>query len=316
MKIFKSLDEIKRDDCCILTTGTFDGVHRGHQAIIKNLQYSVSRDNECVTIVTFEPHPQFVIKSPQKNGLKLLTTIEEKILILEDLKIDRLIIVPFTEKFAQLSSQQFIENILVKKIGFKKIVIGYDHAFGKNRQGNYEILEQLRQKYGYSIVVLSAFSLDGVIVSSTKIRKLLLTGKVELASKYLGRNYRLKGKVIRGEGRGRTFNIPTANIEPVSREKLIPKDGIYAAWARLGGQVYKAVLYIGTKPTFAFNRRTIELHIFNFSGNLYGQTLEIEFKTRIRDDFHFEHVEQLIKQVEKDKEKTLEILTNENLSIM
>ncbi len=316
MKIFKSLDEIKRDDCCILTTGTFDGVHRGHQAIIKNLQYSVSRDNECVTIVTFEPHPQFVIKSPQKNGLKLLTTIEEKILILEDLKIDRLIIVPFTEKFAQLSSQQFIENILVKKIGFKKIVIGYDHAFGKNRQGNYEILEQLRQKYGYSIVVLSAFSLDGVIVSSTKIRKLLLTGKVELASKYLGRNYRLKGKVIRGEGRGRTFNIPTANIEPVSREKLIPKDGIYAAWARLGGQVYKAVLYIGTKPTFAFNRRTIELHIFNFSGNLYGQTLEIEFKTRIRDDFHFEHVEQLIKQVEKDKEKTLEILTNENLSVM
>ena len=316
MKIFKSLDEIKRDDCCILTTGTFDGVHRGHQAIIKNLQYSVSQDNECVTIVTFEPHPQFVIKSPQKNGLKLLTTIEEKILILEDLKIDRLIIVPFTEKFAQLSSQQFIENILVKKIGFKKIVIGYDHAFGKNRQGNYEILEQLRQKYGYSIVVLSAFSLDGVIVSSTKIRKLLLTGKVELASKYLGRNYRLKGKVIRGEGRGRTFNIPTANIEPVSREKLIPKDGIYAAWARLGGQVYKAVLYIGTKPTFAFNRRTIELHIFNFSGNLYGQTLEIEFKTRIRDDFHFEHVEQLIKQVEKDKEKTLEILTNENLSVM
>ena len=316
MKIFKSLDEIKRDDCCILTTGTFDGVHRGHQAIIKNLQYSVSRDNECVTIVTFEPHPQFVIKSPQKNGLKLLTTIEEKILILEDLKIDRLIIVPFTEKFAQLSSQQFIENILVKKIGFKKIVIGYDHAFGKNRQGNYEILEQLRQKYGYSIVVLSAFSLDGVIVSSTKIRKLLLTGIVELASKYLGRNYRLKGKVIRGEGRGRTFNIPTANIEPVSREKLIPKDGIYAAWARLGGQVYKAVLYIGTKPTFAFNRRTIELHIFNFSGNLYGQTLEIEFKTRIRDDFHFEHVEQLIKQVEKDKEKTLEILTNENLSVM
>ena len=316
MKIFKSLDEIKRDDCCILTTGTFDGVHRGHQAIIKNLQYSVSRDNECVPIVTFEPHPQFVIKSPQKNGLKLLTTIEEKILILEDLKIDRLIIVPFTEKFAQLSSQQFIENILVKKIGFKKIVIGYDHAFGKNRQGNYEILEQLRQKYGYSIVVLSAFSLDGVIVSSTKIRKLLLTGKVELASKYLGRNYRLKGKVIRGEGRGRTFNIPTANIEPVSREKLIPKDGIYAAWARLGGQVYKAVLYIGTKPTFAFNRRTIELHIFNFSGNLYGQTLEIEFKTRIRDDFHFEHVEQLIKQVEKDKEKTLEILTNENLSVM
>lgn len=311
MNIFRSLDEIKRDDCCILTTGTFDGVHRGHQSIIKNLHDSVSQDNECVTIVTFEPHPQFVVKSSTKNDLKLLTTIEEKISILENMKIDRLIIVPFTEEFAQLSSQQFIENILVKKIGFKKIVIGYDHAFGKNRQGNYEILEQLRQKYGYSIMVLSAFSLGGVIVSSTKIRKLLLTGKVELAAKYLGRNYRLSGKVIRGEGRGHTFNIPTANIEPVSREKLIPKDGIYAAWARLEGQVYKAVLYIGIKPTFAFNNRTIELHIFNFSGNLYGQTLEIEFKTKIRDDFHFKHVEQLIKQIEKDKEKTLEILANQ-----
>ncbi len=175
-------------------------------------------------------------------------------------------------------------------------------------------MEQLSQQYHYSIIVLPAFSLNRVIISSTKIRKLLAIGDVELAAKYLGRNYRLAGRVIKGEGRGRTLNIPTANIEPVSSEKLIPKDGIYAVRARLGGQVFKAVLYIGTKPTFSFRDRTIELHIFDFSGNLYGQTLEIEFKARIRDDYYFEQVEELIKQIEKDKGQALAILADQNLS--
>jgi len=308
MKIFRSLDDVPRENNCILTTGTYDGVHQGHQSIIETMHKSVSQDNECVTIVTFEPHPQFVIKSPKRNGLKVLTSIDEKIAILRDLKVDRLIVIPFDEEFARMSSKQFIENILVNKIGFKKIIIGYDHAFGKNRQGNYEILEQLSNNYNYSIIVLPAFSLNGVIISSTKIRKLLSIGDVELAAKYLGRNYCLTGTVVKGEGRGRTLNIPTANIKPVSSEKLIPKDGIYAARARWGDQIYNAVLYIGTKPTFCFNNRVIEVHIFDFSGNLYGQDLEIEFRARIRDDCHFEQVEKLIKQIEQDKQKTLEIL--------
>lgn len=311
MKIFRSLDDVQRDDCCILTTGTFDGVHLGHQSIIKNLQDSVSQQNECVTIVTFEPHPQFIVRSAKRNGLKLLTTVDEKISILEGLGIDRLIIIPFDEKFAQLSSQEFIENILVKKIGFKKIIIGYDHAFGKNRQGNYEILKRLSEKYDYSIMVVPAFSLNGVTISSTKIRKLLSIGDVELAAQYLGRNYRLTGKVIKGEGRGRTIKIPTANIEPIASEKLIPKDGIYAVWARQGDQKYKGVLYIGMKPTFAFNNRTIELHIFDFSGDLYDQVLEIQFQARIRDDYYFKQIDKLIEQIENDKAKTLEILTQD-----
>ena len=311
MRIFRSLDDVRRDNNCILTTGTFDGVHLGHQSIIETLHRSISHQNECVTIVTFEPHPHFVVKSSQKNDLKLLTTLDEKISILQALIIDRLIIIPFDEKFAQLSSQQFIENILIDKIGFKKIVIGYDHAFGKNRQGNYEILAQLGQRYNYSIIVLPPFSLDGVIISSTRIRKLLLSGDVEQAAKYLGRNYCLTGKVIKGEGRGHTLNIPTANIKPFSSEKLIPKDGIYAVWARLGERKFKAVLYIGSKPTFSYKDRTIELYIFNFSGNLYGHHLEIEFKARIRDDYYFDKVENLIEQIENDKKKTLEILTND-----
>ena len=312
MKIFTSLDDVQRDENCILTTGTFDGVHLGHQTIISSLRQSVGHQNECVTIVTFEPHPQFVVKSPQKNNLKLLTTIEEKIAILQKLNVDRLIILPFDEKFAQLTSQQFIEKILVQGIGFKKIVIGYDHAFGKDRQGNYQILEQLRQKYNYSIIALPAFSLDGVIISSTRIRQLLLSGDVELAAKYLGRNYCLTGKVIKGEGRGRTLKIPTANLEPLSDKKLIPKDGIYAVWARLGQQKLKAVLYIGFKPTFNYNSRTIELHIFDFEGDLYGKNMEIEFKAKIRDDYHFNDVKKLIEQVEIDKARTLKILINDH----
>ena len=311
MKIFRSLDDIQKNDNCVLTTGTFDGVHLGHQSIIRTLHDSVSDQNECVTIVTFEPHPQFVVKSPQKNNLRLLTTIEEKIEILQNLNVDRIIIVPFDEQFAQLSSHEFIEKILVQRIGFKKIIIGYDHAFGKDRQGNLEILEQLSKKYNYSIVVLPPFAVNGEIISSTKIRNLLSKGDVESAAKYLGRNYRLAGEVITGEGRGRTINIPTANLKPLSRDKLIPKDGIYAVWAELENQKFKAVLYIGVKPTFAYYQQTIELHIFDFSGDLYGEIIEIEFRAKIRDDHHFDRIEKLIEQIEIDKQRTLQILTNE-----
>ena len=308
MKIFRSLDEIRRNDNCVLTTGTFDGVHLGHQSIIETLIKSVYHQGECSTIVTFEPHPQFVVRSPKRDNLRLLTTIDEKISILERSKIDRLIILPFDQNFAQLSSEEFIENILIKKIGFNKIIIGYDHAFGKDRQGNYEILKELSKKYNYSITVMPPLSVDGVIVSSTGIRKLLGNGSVELAAKCLGRNYHLSGSVIRGEGRGKTLNIPTANIKPIAIEKLIPKDGVYAVWAKFENQKFKAVLYIGTKPTFFNKDRSIELHLFSFSGNLYGKKLEIEFKAKIRDDCYFEKVEKLIKQIEIDKQKTLEIL--------
>lgn len=310
MKIYRSLDDVQKNDNCILTTGTFDGVHLGHQSIIRTLHNSKSHQNECVTIVTFEPHPQFVVKSPQKNNLKLLTTIEEKISILEDLNIDRIIILPFDKNFAQLSSKEFIEKILVKRIGFKKIIIGYDHAFGKDRQGNNEILELLSKRYHYSIVVLPPFSVNGVIISSTKIRHLLSSGDVERAAEFLGRNYRLSGEVVKGEGRGRTLNIPTANVKPLSSDKLIPKDGIYAVWAHQGDKKYKAVLYIGFKPTFSYHRQSIELHIFDFSGDLYGKIIDIEFKAKIRDDYHFDRIEKLIEQIEIDKQRTLQILTN------
>lgn len=310
MEIFRDLAELQRNNNSVITTGTFDGVHCGHQSIIRKLHEMTRQESGCTTIVTFEPHPQFVVKQHKKTGLKLLTTIDEKIAVFEHLNIDRLIVLTFDSTFARLSSREFIENILVKKIGFKKIIIGYDHAFGRDRQGNQEILEELSQKYHYSIIVVPPFSMDGVVISSTRIRNLLLSGDVELATKFLGRQYRIYGSVIPGEGRGRTLNVPTANIKPSSADKLIPGDGIYAVWAQLSDQKFKGVLYIGSKPTFQYNERSIELHIFDFTGDLYGQSIEIEFVTKIRDDYHFDKVEHLIKQIELDKQKTLEILTN------
>ncbi|MDZ7332038.1 MAG: bifunctional riboflavin kinase/FAD synthetase [candidate division KSB1 bacterium] len=308
MKIFRNLDDVEHEANCVITTGTFDGVHLGHQSIIRTLHESASQRQGCVTIVTFEPHPQFVVKLAEKNGLRLLTTIEEKIDILEQYQIDRLIIIPFDIKFAQLSSRQFIEQILVNKIGFQTIVIGYDHAFGKDRQGNFEVLNQLSHQYNYEIVVCPPFTLDGVIISSTKIRKLLASGAVEQAARFLGRNYRMAGTVVPGEGRGRTLNIPTANLSPVSEQKLIPQDGIYAVWAKLQSERYPGVLYIGSKPTFAYQHQTIELHILDFSGNLYGKKIEIEFVSRIRDDQQFDSASQLVERIERDKATARAIL--------
>ncbi len=311
MEIVRNLEKLRHDNNCIITTGTFDGVHRGHQSIIDILCENAKQIKGCTTIITFEPHPQFVIKRDQKNELKLLTTIDEKIAIFESLAIDRLIVLEFDEEFARLSSHDFIESVLIHKIGFQKIIIGYDHAFGRDRQGNQKILEELSKRYHFSIDVVPPFSSGGTIISSTQIRRLLRDGDIKQATNFLGRDYQLTGSVIKGEGRGRTLNIPTANLKPNSSEKLIPGDGIYAVWAHLQDQWHKAVLYIGSRPTFAHQDRSIELHVFDFSGNLYGATITVKFKAKIRDDCQFDTIEALLKQIENDKKKTLAILVKD-----
>ncbi len=308
MKIVRNLDAVEKIENCVLTTGTYDGLHLGHQSIIKKLTQVANANGACSTVVTFEPHPQFVVKSKKDNKLKLLTTLEEKISIFEQLDLDRLIIVPFTEEFSKLSSEQFIEDILINKIGFNKIIIGYDHAFGKNREGNFKILEKLSNMHSFSIIRMDAFPKNGVVVSSTKIRKLLTQGNVNQAARFLGRNYQLKGKIILGEGRGHIFKIPTANLEPLSPKKMIPARGIYAGWVEYSNKIYKAVIYIGTKPTFDYDKLSIEVFIFDFTGQLYGEHLTIQFEQKIRDDKKFNTAENLYKQIELDKQQTLEIL--------
>ena len=308
MEIFSRLEDIEQNRNCVLTTGTFDGVHLGHQTIIKELIDSARKANACATVVTFDPHPQFVVKQKQKIALKLLSSMDEKIARLEDMGVDRLIIIPFTVSFSKLSSGEFIENILIKKIGLNRIIIGYDHAFGKDRTGEYEIIKEFIKRYNFSIVRMPPFSKEDVVISSTIIRKLLSNGAVAEAANYLGRYYKITGKVISGEGRGKHFSVPTANIVPVFDKKLIPQNGIYAGCVKLQNKKYRAVIYIGKKPTFSYNKLSFEIYMFNFSGNIYNEILDVEFIEKIRNDLKFENAKKLYTQIEEDKKKTLEIL--------
>ena len=308
MEIITSLENIKQNTNCVLTTGTFDGVHLGHQTIINELVESTRSTNTCATVVTFEPHPQFVVKQKKKTSLRLLTSIDEKKKILEELGVDRLIIIPFTIPFSKLSSAEFIEKILINKIGLNKIIIGYDHAFGKDRTGEYEIIKKFSKIFDFSVVRMDPYSKNGVIISSTVIRKLISDGAVAEAAEYLGRYYQISGKVISGEGRGKQFSVPTANIIPLNDKKIIPKDGIYAGWVELRKNIYKAVIYIGKKPTFTYNNLSFEVYLFDFSSNIYDETLQVKFTKKIRDDIKFENPKKLYEQIELDKRKTLEIL--------
>ena len=310
MEIISNLEYLKANKNCIITTGTFDGVHLGHQSIINKLHDTAAKTRACSTVVTFEPHPQFVLIKNRETELKLLTTLKEKIAIFEKLKIDRLVILPFTNELSNLTSEEFIENILIKKIGFNSIILGYDHAFGRDRSGNIKVLERLREKYDYSIIQMPPFSIGYTIISSTKIRRLISSGNVSLAAKYLGRKYKFAGRVIKGEGRGKIFSTPTANISPLSDKKLIPQDGIYAGWVIFKNTKYKTIIYIGEKPTFSYKNLSIEAHLFNFDGNIYNELIEVEFTEKIRDDFKFDNAEKLYEQIERDKKKTLEILSN------
>ena len=310
MEIISNLEDLRHKKNCVITTGTFDGIHLGHQTIINKLHDIAVKTKVCSTVVTFEPHPQFVLKLNRETELKLLTTLKEKIIIFENLQIDRLVILPFTNELSNLTSEEFIENILVKKIGFSSIIFGYDHAFGKDRSGNIEVLKKLGQRYNYSIIQMTPFSIGDTIISSTKIRRLISSGNVTLAAKYLGRKYKLTGKVIKGEGRGKIFSTPTANISPLSDKKLIPQNGIYAGWVKFKNKKYKTVIYIGEKPTFSSKNLSIELHLFDFVGNLYDKLLDVEFAAKIRNDIKFDNAEKLYEQIEFDKKKTLEILSN------
>ncbi len=309
MKIITELEDITKNDNCVMTIGTFDGVHLGHQAIIKKLLSEAAEKNVQTTVVTFEPHPQFVVNPERQTKLRLLTTLEEKINIFEKQKIDRLVILPFTKELSEVSSTDFIENILVHKIGFRSIIIGYDHAFGKSRSGNYFVLKSLQAKHGYSILQMEPFSANDIIISSTKIRKMISEGDVAGAEIFLGRHYQMKGKVIYGEGRGKRFATPTANFLPLSDKKIIPQNGIYAGWTIHEGKKVESVIYIGTKPTFNYGQLSIEIHLFQFNENLYDKPIEIAFKQKIRDDVKFESKESLYRQIEIDKQMAMEILS-------
>ncbi|MGN7988325.1 bifunctional riboflavin kinase/FAD synthetase [Pedobacter sp. 22226] len=325
MKIYNNLSEFKKLDNAIVTIGTFDGVHFGHQKIIKQLVEKAKAENGESVILTFFPHPRMII-DPENQDLKMINTINEKAEILKGLGVDHLIITPFTRDFSNQLPEDYIKNTLVNNIGTKHIIIGYDHRFGKDRSGNLSDLKAAGLHFGFTVEEIMEQDIHDVAVSSTKIRQALLAGDVGLANDYLGYPFSIFGRVIKGDKIGRTIGFPTANIFVEETYKLIPGDGIYAVTVEIESEVqspesevntsniqpsafnlqaYQGMAYIGQRPTINGMTRNIEVNIFDFNQEIYGQDIKMNFLKFLRHDVKFTGLEALTVQLQKDKEATL-----------
>jgi riboflavin kinase/FMN adenylyltransferase len=310
VKLYTNIDQFKAK-MPVVTIGTFDGVHLGHQKVILRLQEFAKQHNGETVIFTFHTHPRLVT-SPNENNLRLLTTLNEKINLFEKYGIDHLIIYTFDKSFSELSYSEFVEKILVEKIGTHCLVVGYDHKFGKNREGGFDYLKNCAEKFNFEIERLDVLLVDEDSVSSTKIRNALQNGEIEKANQYLGYQFTLHGKVVEGKQLGRKLGFPTANIEASDKFKIIPGYGVYAVKVEIRGSVYKGMLNIGTRPTFNNNadNRSIEVNIFDFEGDVYGNEITLQFAGKIRDEQKFESIDMLVAQLEKDKKTALKILSD------
>ena len=301
MKIIKDLAEIKRDDKSVITIGTFDGLHLGHQQIVNEVIKKSKQINGRNFLLTFEPHPRKII--PGRNDVRLLSTLNEKIEILDKLGLENLFIINFTTDFSRQTPEDFVKKYLVDGIGLKEIVIGYDHHFGKERDGNVELLQKLGKEFIFSVTRIPEFSANGEVVSSTKIRNALLSGDVVKAGEMLGRYYSFEGVIVRGDGRGRKLGFPTANISVDDRDKLIPAKGIYAAECIVENEKHFGLLSLGSRPTFHKDGEIIpEFYIFDFDKDIYDQVMQVNMVEKIRDEEKFNSVDDLIIQMKKDEE--------------
>ncbi len=304
MQVHYGIDSFQNKSNAIVTSGTFDGVHFGHQKILKRLIEIAKNSNGESVVITFWPHPRLVLN--RDKTIKLLSTLDEKIKLLGDFGIEHLLVIPFNESFSKLSSEQFIQDILIKAVGTKKLVIGYDHRFGKNREGSFEYLQKNAARLGFSVEEIPKQEIEEIAVSSTKIRNALQGGKIETATHYLDRPYELTGKVIKGNQIGRTIGFPTANIETEDYNKLIPKEGIYAMEIKVGEQLFKGMLNIGIRPTVDdTGQKVIEANIFDFSKEIYGETITLFFRKFLRSEKKFSNLDDLKMQLRKDRKKTI-----------
>ena len=294
----------------MVTIGTFDGIHLGHQKVILRLNEIAKKRNGESVIFTFFPHPRLVT-SPNESNLRLLTTLDEKVKLFAKFGIDHLVIYPFNKAFSELTYIEFVKLILVDKIKTDCLVVGYDHKFGKNREGGFEDLKKCASQFNFDIEKLEALSVESENVSSTKIRESLENGDIKLANHYLGYNFTLQGIVVSGKQMGRKLGFPTANIEAADKHKIIPGFGVYAVKVILDKIEYRGMLNIGTRPTFNKNadNRSIEVNIFNFSEDIYGQEIKLIFVAKIREEHKFEGTEMLTKQLFNDKKVALKILS-------
>lgn len=307
MQVFKGLDSVVKDSNSVLTVGTFDGVHLGHKYILNELTNCAKLNSWCSSLVTFDPHPKLVLDKYGGDNKKVLTTLDEKLEILSDFEIDQVVIIEFTKAFANISSEDFVEKILYQKVGFSEVLIGYDHAFGKNREGSVSVLNRFSGKLGFKVRELSEFTGDiGLNYKSSNIRSLLTSGDVGEAAKLLGRPYCLSGCVLYGEGRGKDLTYPTANLLQ-NEDKLVPGTGVYAVGVEVDGSKYQGMMNIGIRPTFGETKQseTLEVHIFDFNKNIYGKTVRVNFISKIRDEHKFKNSNELVSQLNKDKIRAL-----------
>jgi riboflavin kinase/FMN adenylyltransferase len=301
VKIYQDFSSIDHIPNPVLTIGTFDGVHIGHQKIINQLNKEAKKiDGESV-LFTFYPHPRMVL-FPESHGLKLIQTQEEKLNKLKKMGLQNIIVCPFTIDFSHLSALEFVRDYLVNQLHVKKLVIGYDHQFGKNREGSISFLKEISGTYNFEVIEISAQDIDDVNVSSTKIRDAVLNGDIELANDYLGDPFELTGTVIRGKALGRTIGFPTANIFIDSDLKLIPNNGVYAVKVLLNGETLNGMMNIGVRPTVSGNKQqSIEVNIFDFNEDIYGEQITLHFYSKLRDEKKFNGVEALKEQLKKDE---------------
>lgn len=313
MNIYTNLDDLKPINNPILTIGTYDGVHLGHQEIINFINDKAKEVGGESVVFTFHPHPRMVLH-PDDHNLELIQTIDERIQKLEKAGVDNLIVFPFSKEFSRLSATEFVRDILVNKIGLHTLVIGYDHQFGRNREGSMVQLEELSPLYGFKLDEISAFMKDEVKISSTKIRKALAKGDVKEATKYLGDAFAISGKVVDGDKIGSKINFPTANIDVAEDYKLIPANGVYAVLVNINDSECKGMLNIGVRPTVGkSNEKRIEVNIFDFNADIYGTEIEVSFIDRVRSEKAFNGLNELKLQLLEDEKHCRNILSSISL---
>ncbi|MFT4642318.1 MAG: riboflavin kinase/FMN adenylyltransferase [Candidatus Azotimanducaceae bacterium] len=309
MKVTHDYSQFSSTKKTIVTIGTFDGVHIGHQKIISQLLNASKNKNETSVLLTFFPHPRMVLQ--KDSNIKLINTIDEKINLLEKIGLEELIIHPFNREFSRLTALEFVRDILVHKLNISKLIIGYDHHFGKNREGNFEQLLEYGGMFDFEVEEIPAQNINDISVSSSKIRTALIDGDIERANKYLDYNFMLSGKVVAGNNLGSKINFPTANIHIEQDYKLIPKNGVYIVKSIILSVAYFGMLNIGNRPTIDGKQQTIEVHFFNFDKNIYEENIQIELLKFIRDEEKFESIEALKNQLIEDEITIKNIISTE-----
>ena len=306
MNIFTEIEKIKNCDDCVLTIGSYDGLHRGHQDIIKTLTTTAAAKSKKSALITFDPHPRHVLDNNKK--LSLIVSMKQKIYLLEKLGIDILLVIPFTKEFSQITAENFMDNVIMKYFSPSGIVIGYDHHFGYKREGSPEFLQEYANRRGINIDIINAVADDKVVLSSTHIRDLISNGFVRRASFELGWVYGFYAKVVHGSGRGKDLEFPTANIVAIEKNQLMPKTGVYLARGRVNDDFIVGMCNFGTRPTFNERELVMEINFFTSSlDDIYNREIYIEFLERIRDEKKFDNPDQLVQQLHQDRKYCLEL---------